>query len=215
MRTLINFHRNSNLIKMKTKIILLILSFFLRTELFSQQNTELAFSKSYSFEYETQYSKAIAVLLELNIDTYQINLRLGWLNYLNKDYVKSETFYKKAVAIEPASVEARFGLVLPMSALGNWNSVLSVYLDIIKYDPNNSTANYRIASIYFNRKEFGNASTYVAKVLRLYPFDYDSNLLLGKILMAQGKNAEAKKYLGKALEYNPSSDEVKAEIKKL
>lgn len=200
---------------MKTKIILLILSFFLRTELFSQQNTELAFSKSYSFEYETQYSKAIAVLLELNIDTYQINLRLGWLNYLNKDYVKSETFYKKAVAIEPASVEARFGLVLPMSALGNWNSVLSVYLDIIKYDPNNSTANYRIASIYFNRKEFGNASTYVAKVLRLYPFDYDSNLLLGKILMAQGKNAEAKKYLGKALEYNPSSDEVKAEIKKL
>lgn len=197
------------------KITLLSLALFLSFVVRSQQNTELAFSKSYAFEYETQYSKAISVLLDLNIDTYQINLRLGWLNYLNKDYVKSETFYRKAVSIEPASVEARFGLVLPMSALGNWNPVLSVYLDIIKYDPNNSTANYRIATIYYNRKEFGNASTYVGKVLRLYPFDYDSNLLLGKILMAQGKNVEAKKYLGKALEYNPSSDEVKAELKKL
>ncbi|MDP1728029.1 MAG: tetratricopeptide repeat protein [Bacteroidota bacterium] len=197
------------------KIRLFALSLFVSSILFAQQNTELAFSKSYSFEYETQYTKAIAVLLDLNIDTYQINLRLGWLNYLNKDYIKSESYYKKAVAIEPASVEARFGHVLPLSALGNWNSVLNVYLEIIKYDPNNSIANYRIASIYYSRKEYGNASTYVNRVLRLYPFDYDSNLLYGKILLAQGKNMDAKKYLGKALEYNPQSDEVKAELKKL
>ena len=110
---------------------------------YSQQNPELVFSKSYAFEYNTDYNKAISTLNELNTDNYQVNLRLGWLHYLNKDYIKSESFYKKAIGHEPGSIEARFGLVLPISALGNWNNVLNVYLDILKLDPNNTIANYR------------------------------------------------------------------------
>lgn len=181
----------------------------------AQQTSESAFAKSYSFEYETQYAKAITALSELHIESYQINLRLGWLYYLSKDYIKSEQYYRKAVASEPASIEARFGLVLPLSTLGNWNNVLSVYLEITKLDANNSIANYRLASIYYTRKDYANATQYVSKVLKLYPFDYDSNLLTGKILMAQAKNADAKKYFNKALEYNPQSEEAKAAIKKL
>ena len=181
----------------------------------AQQTSESAFAKSYSFEYETQYAKAITALSESHIESYQINLRLGWLYYLSKDYIKSEQYYRKAVASEPASIEARFGLVLPLSTLGNWNNVLSVYLEITKLDANNSIANYRLASIYYTRKDYANATQYVSKVLKLYPFDYDSNLLTGKILMAQAKNADAKKYFTKALEYNPQSEEAKAAIKKL
>ena len=181
----------------------------------AQQTSESAFAKSYSFEYETQYAKAITALTELHVESYQINLRLGWLYYLSKDYIKSEQYYRKAVASEPASIEARFGLVLPLSTLGNWNNVLSVYLEITKLDANNSIANYRLASIYYTRKDYANATQYVSKVLKLYPFDYDSNLLTGKILMAQAKNAEAKKYFTKALEYNPQSEEAKVAIKKL
>lgn len=183
--------------------------------LYCQQSAELAFSKSYAFEYNSEYSKAITALTELNTDNYQVNLRLGWLYYLSKDYVKSEANYKKAVAHEPASIEARFGQVLPMSALGNWNNVLSVYLEVLKLDPNNTIANYRTASIYFNRKDYSNAAAYIAKVIKLYPFDYDSNLLNGKILQAQGKNTEAKKYYIRALEYNPQSEEASTALKKL
>jgi tetratricopeptide (TPR) repeat protein len=197
---------------MKRTILLAII--FCYSSVYAQ-TTESAFSKSYSFEYETQYAKAIAALTDLHIDSYQINLRLGWLYYLSKDYVKAESCYRKAVTAEPSSIEARFGLVLPLSTVGNWNSVLAVYLEIVKLDPNNSIANYRIASIYFARKDYTNAKTYVSKVLKLYPFDYDSNLLSGKILIAQTKNADAKKYIIKALEYNPQSEEAKAILKKL
>jgi len=179
------------------------------------QSSDLAFSKSYLFEYESQYVKAIKALQDLNHESYEINLRLGWLFYLNKEYSKSEGFYKKAIALEPASVEGRFGLVLPLSAEGNWNAVLLVYLEILKYDPNNSIANYRIASIYYNRKDYASTVNYISKVIKLYPFDYDSNLLYGKTLIAQGKNTEAKKYIEKALEYNPQSEEAKAIVKKL
>jgi tetratricopeptide (TPR) repeat protein len=193
----------------------MVLGMALSLSLAAQQNAELAFSKSYAFEYNSDYTKAIAALHDLNSDNYQVNLRLGWLYYLNKDYMKSESHYKKAVAAEPLSLEARFGLVLPISALGNWNSVLGVYLEILKLDPNNTIANYRTASIYYNRKDYVNASNYVARVIRLYPFDYDSNLLNGKILQAGGKNAEAKKYFIKALEYNPQSEEAIQALKKL
>ena len=200
----------------KSIIGLFILFFFISiNKLNAQQNISVAFSKSYAYEYNSDYTKAISALTALNQDNYQINLRLGWLNYMNKDYAKSETHYKKAVAIEPSSIEARFGYVLPLSALGNWNSVLAVYLEVLKLDPNNSIANYRTASIYFNRKEYANATAYISKVIRLYPFDYDSNLLLGKIYKAQNKIAEAKKYFEKALEYNPQSEDATNALKDL
>lgn len=198
---------------MKNVILLTLVVFCFSSK--AQQTSESAFAKSYSFEYETQYNKAIAALTDLHVESYQINLRVGWLYYLSKDYVKSEQYYRKAVTLEPASIEARFGLVLPLSTLGNWNNVLSVYLEITKLDPNNSIANYRLSSIYYARKDYVNAAQYVSKVLKLYPFDYDSNLLTGKILMAQAKNADAKKHFIKALEYNTQSEEAKAAIKKL
>ncbi len=181
----------------------------------AQSSSELAFSKSYSFEYDTQYAKAIEVMTALNSDAYEVNLRLGWLHYLNKDYQKSEAYYKKAIAGESSSVEARFGIVLPLAALGNWNAVLGHYLDILKIDPNNSIANYRTGYIYYSRKDYANAMVYTGKVIKMYPFDYDSNLLAGKVMMAQGKNAEAKKYFNRAIEYNPQSEEAKAALKKL
>ncbi|MCC6370456.1 MAG: hypothetical protein IT236_05560 [Bacteroidia bacterium] len=198
---------------MKWKLLLLITCFAF--SLSAQQTAEVAFSKSYAFEYNTDYTKAINVLQELNTDNYQINLRLGWLYYLNKDYIKSEMHYKKAIALEPSSLEARFGIVLPQSSLGNWNNVLATYLEILKLDPNNTIANYRTASIYYNRKDYVNAQTYVSRVIKLYPFDYDSNLLIAKIYQAAGKNTEAKKHFIKALEYNPQSEEATQALKKL
>lgn len=195
----------------KTTILALLLSMVLN----AQQTNEIAFSKSYLYEYEAQYDKAIKALQDLNVDNYEVNLRLGWLYYQSKDYLRSEGYYRKAIALENASVEARFGLVLPLSALGNWNTVLSVYLEILRQDPNNSIANYRAASIYYTRKDYTNATNYVLKVIRMYPFDFDSNLLYGKTLLAQGKSTEARKYIEKALEYNPQSDDAKAVMKKL
>src|SRR5436190_16687702 len=97
-----------NQISMKMKSF-----FFLLILLFSgfngnAQGHEQAFSKSYLFEYENQYERAIKSLQEDGAETYPVNLRLGWLYYLSKDYIRSESFYRKAISMEPLSVEARF-----------------------------------------------------------------------------------------------------------
>lgn len=196
-------------------IVTAVTGFMLSQALYGQPGFEPAFSKSYSFEYDSQYVKAIESMMALNSDAYEVSLRIGWLYYQSKDYLKSETFYKKAIAAEPASIEARFGIVLPLAALGNWNNVLTHYLDILKIDPNNSIANYRVGYIYYSRKDYVNAMAYLSKVIRLYPFDYDSNLLAGKVMLAQAKHAEAKKFFIRALEYNPQSEEARTALKKL
>jgi tetratricopeptide (TPR) repeat protein len=199
--------------RLKSISVLFIVLFFVAGG--KAQSREQAFSKSYLFEYENQYDRAIKALNDEGAETYEVNLRLGWLYYLSKDYIKSESSYRKAISMEPLSVEGRFGLALPLSAMGNWNGVLAAYLDILRQDPNNSIANYRTASIYYNRKDYNNASSYVFKVIRMYPFDYESNLLYGRVLMAQSKNTEARKYLERALEYNPQSEDARSLIKKL
>ena len=200
---------------LKLRNILLYLVFMGTCTLLAQNAKEQAFSKSFVYEYESQYTKAIKPLLDLNSDAYEISLRCGWLYYQNKDYKNSEHYYRKALQQEPLSIEARFGLVLPLSALNNWSAVLAVYLEITKMDPYNSIANYRIASIYFARKEYAQALVYVQKVTKLYPFDFDSNLLCGKILTEQKRLSEAKLYLLRAVEYNPQSEEAVAAYKKV
>lgn len=200
---------------MKTSIKIIVAIVLFCGTLKAQDSPETAFSKSYSFEYDTQYAKAIEALLALKSESYEVNLRLGWLYYLSKDYAKSETFYKKASDAEPNSIEVRFGQVLPLAAQGNMNNVITIYTDILKLDPNNTVVNYRMAYIYYGKKDYANAITYVTKVLKAYPFDFDSNLLAGKIMLDQGKKPEAKKYFMKALEYNPQSEDAKNCLKKV
>ena len=200
---------------MKVKITLIFVIALICGAVRAQDNAETAFSKSYSFEYDTQYAKAIEALVALKQDSYEINLRLGWLQYLSKDYVKSDMYYKKALEAEPSSIEARFGQILPLVALGNMTNVLNIYMDILKLDPNNSIANYRVGYIYYSKKDYVNAMAFVSKVIKTYPFDFDSNMLAGKIQLDQGKKPEAKKYFTKALEYNPQSEDAKSAIKKV
>ena len=175
-----------------------------------------AFSSSYLGESNKEYLASIITLENIyDANSYPINLRLGWLNYLKKDYAKSQSYYKKAMILEPRSIEARFGYVNPTAALQGWDDVLKTYMDILAIDANNTVVNYRVGYIYYYRKNYDEAEKYVRKVLELYPFDYDSNALLGAIFVGQGKIIEAKKYYKIALVYNPKSKEILEVLKKL
>lgn len=173
----------------------------------AQEETTTAFSLSYSYENAKQYSKAIAAINNVYTESsYTMNTRLGWLYYMNGDYVKSQSFYKKALALKPRSIEGRLGLAYPTAALNNWNDVIANYKAILKIDPNHSLSNYRLAYIYYTvKKENETAINYLNKVLEMYPFDYDSNYLMAKIHVRMGNIKEAKEAIIAALQYNPSS----------
>lgn len=197
-----------NLKMKKTAIILsLMLSLFSGSAVFSQSSGELikAFSESYTSEYAGKYDAAINSLKQVYDDnSYEMNLRLGWLNYSAGKFTDAAAYYQKAMTLMPMSVEARFGAVLPLAALGKWEQVSSIYEEILKIDPKNTTANYRQGLILYGKNKFESSSKYFQQVVNLYPFDYDSLLMLGWANYKQGKTREAKVFFQKCLLVKPA-----------
>ncbi|MCD4695293.1 MAG: tetratricopeptide repeat protein [Bacteroidales bacterium] len=164
-----------------------------------------AFSESYTFEYEGDYTKAILSLKEVyNEESYEINLRLGWLSYMAGFFTESSSFYQKAMDLKPLSIEAKFGYVYPASALGNWEFVKKQYIEILKIDSKNSMANYRLGSIYYGNEDYSSALKYFESVINLYPFDYDGLLMYGWTNLKLGKFREAEVIFNKVLMNKPN-----------
>ena len=163
-----------------------------------------AFKESYAFQYNKAYAEAIGSLSKVHDEnSYELQLRLGWLNYINKNYTQSLANYSKAVSLKPYAIEAKLGIVKPLSALESWDKVLQAYEEILKIDPQNYTANYWAGAIYYNRKKYDQASRYYEKIVNLYPFDYDANHMLAWTYLNLGKSNEAKAFFGKALLNRP------------
>jgi tetratricopeptide (TPR) repeat protein len=197
---------------MKTicKISFMLIVILLSNRMLQAQDTtgtalRAAFETSYIFEDATQYAKAVTNLKSMyDINSYDINLRLGWLNYKNAAYTESVKYYKIAVSLKPKSIEARLGYVLPLSALGNNDSVKVQYEKILLLDPMNSKANYWMGYIYYYKADYKTAQSYLEKVSVLYPFDYDITLLLAWTYLKLEKNTEAKDLFKRALRIEPS-----------
>lgn len=175
-----------------------------------------AFSDSYTQEYYKKYPEAIASLSKVHSDdSYETNLRLGWLNYLNKAYGPSQTYYQKAVALKPYSIEAKLGLSKPLSAVENWDKVLEQYEEVLKIDPQNYTAGYWSGVIYYNRKKYDAAIRNFERLVNLYPFDYDVNHMLAWSYLNSGRNNEAKLLFNKALLIKPGDASALAGLAKI
>jgi len=163
-----------------------------------------AFQNSYNEEGKKNYTEAISYVMPFySENNYETNLRIGWLYYLAKNYTSSQTYYLRAIRIRPAAVEAKFGLIKPLSLLSSWDKVLAQYNDILKIDPQNTQANYWAGVIIYNKKQYAAAVKYFAKVVSLYPFDYDGNHMLGWSLLFSGRKAEAKTCFERALLIKP------------
>ncbi|MCH7657634.1 MAG: tetratricopeptide repeat protein [Bacteroidetes bacterium] len=164
-----------------------------------------AFQQSYINEGTGKYADAIKVLKNVyNEDSYEINLRLGWLTYQSGFFSESLAFYNKAINLMPYSIEPRWGVVLPASALGNWEMVINQYQKILNINPNNSVAHHRLGLIYYGRDEFQEAYKHFEKVVNLYPFDYDGLTMLAWTNFKLGKQREAIVLFSKALMNTPS-----------
>lgn len=170
-----------------------------------ESNLQKAFSKSYAYEYKQKYDSAILVIRNVYTEnSYECNLRLGWLEYLAGKYSESAGFYKKAAALMPASTEAVWGMVNPLSAQEKWSEVEKCYLSILQLDPKNSLAHFRLGSIYYYRKDYVKAKSYFDVALNLYPFDYDALLMSAWTNYFLGKTNEARVLFNKVLLNKPA-----------
>lgn len=163
-----------------------------------------AFKDSYLYESQGDYASAIKVLSDVyDRNNYEVNLRLGWLTYLNKQYDESIKYYEIADNLMPLSIEAKFGLVYPYAATEKWGKVEEIYQNILKLDPNNSVANYRLGLIYYYKPDYDKAYKQFEKVVNSYPFDYYSVLMFAWANFRLGKYAEAESLFNRVLLISP------------
>ncbi len=198
-------------------IILMIVSFgFAKAQDTIPQKVISAFETSYIYETALQYTKAAGQIKAVyDTKSYEMNLRLGWLMYYSGSYIESSGYYKKAVALKPKSVEARLGYVLPLAALGSWDSVRVQYEQILKVDPMNTKVNYRMGLIYFYKADYKTAATYFKTAAELYPFDYDITLASAQNEAKLGNNLIAKALFTKVLIIEPNDSTALSGLKKV
>lgn len=193
---------------LKRKFIIPILFTTLATGVFAQPNQqtlEAAFTKSYSLEKSGDFTASADALKSVYFDdSYEINLRLGWLNYNAGLFDESIIFYSNALKLKPYAEEARFGLILPKAALGRWNEVIELYDKILEINPNNTVALYRLGLVYYGRKDYNKAYPLFKKVVDLYPFGYDGLLMLGWTSYFLGNYNQAKVLFNKVKLYSPN-----------
>jgi tetratricopeptide (TPR) repeat protein len=171
---------------------------------------QTAFERSYAYEANKDYAQALDAIQDIyEPESYDLNIRFGWLHYSLGDFPNSKKYYAQSMEILPYSLEAKFGYVLPLSSLGEWDEVISIYKSMLEIDPKNTTANYRLGAIYYARTNYQLAYNHLEEVINLYPNDYDSNVLFAWTNLQMGKLKEAKVLFNKSLLIKPESDSAK------
>ncbi len=165
-----------------------------------------SFINSISEETIGNYDDAIKLLSDIYDqykDDYLLNIRMGWLNYLAKDYTNSIKYYKEAVRISDRSIESLLGITYPYSAQEKWDEIKNVYKEILDIDPHNYTANVNLGKIYFGAGDYLNSKSILEKLYSNYPGDYSINLYLGWTYYNLGSKSKAHEYFVTALIINP------------
>ena len=196
---------------LKKSIVVLFIIATIATQ--AQTTTEVmqkAFLNSYTNETKGDFVAAIKNIKDIyDANSYEMNLRLGWLTYSNTDYSESANYYLKAIQLQPMSEEARMGYIMPLSAVGKWDEILKTYLEILKLNPYNTTVLYYTGLIYYNKAQYSQAFPYFEKVVNLYPFTYNGLLMLAWTNFKLGKYADAKALFNKILLLSPDDASAK------
>ena len=164
-----------------------------------------AFKQSYDYEAVKNYEAATNTINSMYSETsYEINIRLGWLNYLSGKFKESVMYYQKAIELMPAATEPKWGIMYPFTKLENWTEVEKNYISILKIDPKNTTANYNLGLIYYYGKDYISAKKYFDVSLNLFPFNYNNLLMSAWANYFLGNKNEASVLFNKTLLCSPN-----------
>lgn len=159
---------------MKRRWLLIFLMIYSGLYALTPEEIQQAYYKSYNYEKIENYSDAIKAILPVYQEypkTYTVNLRLGWLYYLNKNYANSSEHYQKAIKIAPASLEAKLGHLLPLLAQERYKEVEKEAFQILNMDYYNYYGNLRLAFALRMQQKHDTAEKIALKMLAIYPID--------------------------------------------
>ena len=179
-------------------------------------NVSDAYRKSYDYEKMCSCSDAIKTLMPVYQkypNGYTVNLRLGWLFYLNKEYSNAIKHYKRALVAIPTSIEANLGLLKSYYYGGKLKEAIRVGNTILKEDRYNYYGNYYLVLALKDSFEYDQAKKLTNKMLSLYPTSIIFLQELASIEQVKNKK-RAKEIYKNILILSPNNIEAKSFLEK-
>lgn len=174
-----------------------------------------AYYKSYNYEKLQDYENAIKALNVVYThypNGYTVNLRMGWLYYLNKNYANALRHYQNAIKTAPASLEAKNGYLLPLLAQQKFDEVEQTAYQIIAIDHYNYYGNLRLAYALRMTNKLEQAEIINTKMLTAYPTDVSFLSELALVKIAQGDKEAADKLFKDIIILDPENVTAKSYI---
>jgi tetratricopeptide (TPR) repeat protein len=169
----------------------------------SNSLTAQVWKSSLAAEGAGQFQAAVNALAQLpnpQREGYLASFRRGWLLYRANQFAESVAAYKAAATLEPASIEARVGLLLPLMSLNRWNDVIALAEDVLKRDPENYLTLQRLAFAKYSTQHFPEAEVLYRRLIEHYPSDVETRAALGWVVLRMGKTKEAAALFTEVLE---------------
>lgn len=173
-------------------------------------------SESYRLEYSGKHAEALA-LIEPMVNRQPVNefaiMRSAWLLYLQGKYAEAEKRYLRALEVNPRSIEARLGAMLPQMALYRWNDVIEGGRKVLAESPWNYTAHVRIMTGEEALSRWENLAKHAAEVSARYPTDATLLVYWARAEAALKHTRKAKELYAQVLERVPGHIEATTYIK--
>jgi tetratricopeptide (TPR) repeat protein len=187
---------------------LLLLLLLITTSLFSANLTDYQtnYLKSFTLEENKKYDDAVKLLEEIYPKykyDYELNLRLGWLKYLDGKYDSSIEYLGNANKINKNAIEPLNMLLLPYTALKDIKNVKKYASLVIKKSPANYYAHIRLAYAYYYLNKFEEALHHYKILNSFYPSDIDGKLGLAATYLKLKDFINAQKYYLEILKVSP------------
>jgi len=179
--------------------------------------TEINWAKSYLLESQGKYPQAIQAIkvgLTSKENTKEYTyLRMAWLNYLQKKYNQSISYYQQALKLNSQSIDAHLGLSLVMSAQYRWKEASIQAKKVLKEAPSHYAANIRLMAIRYAEKKWFALAQQALKLTKQYPTQSTPWLYLARAQAWQMKKTQAKESYRMVLRYLPRNIEALGYLK--
>jgi tetratricopeptide (TPR) repeat protein len=175
-----------------------------------EPDIDIAGSYRRSFEYERAEAyqdaiRALAPVYEAYPNAYTVNLRMGWLFYLNGNYNNAAAHYGVARSAAPFALEPKLGQLLPLLAQGRWNEAETVAYEVVSVDHYNYYGNMRLIVALRMQEKFEPAYQIALKMATAYPTDLTFLEELARLNQARGDTEEATRLFTDLLILDPEN----------
>lgn len=173
-------------------------------------------SESYRLEYLGKHADALA-LIEPIANRQPVNefaiLRSAWLLHLQGKYAEAEKRYQRAAEVNPRSLEAKLGLMLPQMALYRWNDAIQSGRKVLADSPWNYTAHVRIMISEEALSRWEDLAKHAAEVSSRYPADATVLVYWARAEAALKRTRKARELYAQVLERVPGHIEASTYIR--